>query len=178
LSGPAGTVSCVDDTEALFTRTFWGDEVDPPFDPGKVPLGRFSIAVLGQTEYWVGETDGPQLLASMDRQWRRNVAAYLHGRARELHQFEATYEVTGAGASAAEYIALIMSGAPLIGDMDAYEWVESTPLFRALRAMDPGLAPAAVLRAWAEEAHRSWRADPTAKIWLPQDPERLWEWNS
>ena len=88
-------------SEALFSRTFWGDAVDPPFDPGQVPPGRFSIAVLGQTEVWVGETTGPQRLATMSRQWRRNVGAYLHGRARELHRFETVYEVTGAGASAA-----------------------------------------------------------------------------
>ena len=164
--------------EALFSQTFWGDPVDEPFDPGQVPLGRFSTVVLGQTKIWIGETTGPRLLTTMSRQWRRNVGAYLHGRACELHAFEAIYEVTGAGASAAAYISLLLSGAPLIGDIDPHTWIESTPIFRALRAMDPGLASPAVLRAWAEAAHRSWREDPSAKIWLPQDPERLWVWNS
>ncbi|HTC68048.1 MAG TPA: hypothetical protein VK662_00645 [Acidothermaceae bacterium] len=168
----------MDDTEALFTQTFWGDPVDEPFDPEQVPLGRFSIAVLDQTKVWIGETTGPRLLATMSRKWRRNVAAYLSARAPELHRFEAMYEVTGAGASAAAYISLLLSGAPLIGDIDAYTWMESTPLFRALRALDPGLASPAVLRAWAEATHRSWREDRSAKIWLPQDPDRLWVWDS
>lgn len=166
----------MDDTEALFTHTFWGDLVDLPFDPGQVPPGKFSMEVLGQTEVWIGETSGPRLLATMDTQWRRNVAAYLTGRARELHHFEAIYEMTGAGASAAAYITLLLSGAPLIGDIDSYTWIESTPLFRALRAMDAGIASPAVLRAWAEAAHLSWRVDPSAKIWLPQDADRLWVW--
>ncbi len=136
------------------------------------------MEVLGQTEVWVGETTGPRLLATMIPPMASKCGCVPHRRARELHRFEAIYEVTGAGASAAAYISLLLSGAPLIGDIDAYTWIESTPLFRALRAMDPGLASPAVLRAWAEAAHLSWRVDPSAKIWLPQDPDRLWVWDA
>jgi hypothetical protein len=41
----------MDETEALFTHTFWGEAADEPFDPAQVVPGTFAMDVLGQADF-------------------------------------------------------------------------------------------------------------------------------
>jgi hypothetical protein len=133
------------ENEAWFADTIWGQPVDRPFDPARVRPGHLDLTVLYQNRFWVDVTGRCWELTAMSPAYRAAVVGFLHGQAAGIHRIEAEAEDLGAVCSAAQFLLTRALDLPRIRDIDPSDFIEATPMVRALRGLSPDIPPAAEL---------------------------------
>lgn len=98
-----------------------------------VEPGRLDRRVLDQCRFWVTRQGAVLELSAMSASHLHAVAALLRGKAMWLHMHAMADLLTGAveGAGIGEVLAVELGGAS-IADLDAEEWLATTPLMRAI----------------------------------------------
>lgn len=118
--------------------------------PGELPFtafgqwgpGNIDLRVFDQDEWWVDVFGAPHRLDEMSDCYRRNVLSFLTERTEEwfaVNLRRAALTSLGnllQGRVDGELMACSFNGS--IGDVDAYTWLESTPLVRKLRKLTAG----------------------------------------
>lgn len=107
---------------------------------GQFGPGQLDRRVFDQDRYWVDAYGVGHELVQMSEQYRKNVLAFLRGRAEEFH---AGYMLYVAGCVAVDALQGRVSGdllsmelgVPLVHEMEPNDWLESTPLVRRLLAL-------------------------------------------
>jgi len=154
-------------------------EQPEPFDPRDVPPGTLDARILDQDQVWVDRFGQVHQLRDMCDAYRANVLAHLYIARSDKWCWAALNELLTSRASM--FVLTRATGVPMIAELSATQWLESTPLARGLRRLTPGIAAPVVLEAWAAKIHRLselagrpvWQV-PGSQVAMPQDPRRSW----